>query len=51
MPLQRLNNLIVLGPGNIAQAHRCDEWIELEQLHRGTEIYRSLLERFAVHGQ
>ena len=46
-----LTNLIVLGPGNIAQAHRCDEWIELEQLHRGTEIYRSLLERFAVHGQ
>lgn len=44
-----LKNLIVLGPGSIAQAHRCDEWIELEQLHRGVEVYRNLIERFALH--
>jgi acetylornithine deacetylase len=44
----RIPDLIVLGPGNIAQAHRCDEWIELEQLERGTEVYREMLERLVV---
>ncbi|MFO0941209.1 MAG: M20/M25/M40 family metallo-hydrolase [Pirellulales bacterium] len=42
-----LANMIVLGPGNIAQAHRCDEWIELEQLQRGTEVYRQLIQHYA----
>jgi acetylornithine deacetylase len=43
-----LSNLIILGPGNIAQAHRCDEWIELEQLYAGAEIYRAFLQRYAL---
>jgi acetylornithine deacetylase len=43
-----LSNLIVLGPGSIAQAHRCDEWIELEQLYAGAEIYRAFLQRYAL---
>ncbi len=37
--LQRLKNLVVCGPGNIAQAHRNDEWISLEQLKLGTDLY------------
>jgi len=41
-----IQNLIVLGPGSIEQAHRCDEWISLEQLHKGTAVYRQLIERF-----
>lgn len=36
---QKLKNLVVCGPGSIQQAHRHDEWIALEQLVRGTEIY------------
>lgn len=43
-----LTNLIVLGPGSIQQAHRCDEWIELDQLYRGVEIYKNLLQRFCL---
>jgi len=33
---------VVFGPGDIAQAHTADEWIELAQLERG----RDLLLRF-----
>jgi acetylornithine deacetylase len=29
---------IVFGPGDIAQAHTCDEWIELEQVEKAAEI-------------
>ena len=39
---------VVLGPGSIAQAHTVDEWIALEQLARGVEIYRSLVERVCM---
>ena len=30
---------IVLGPGNIAQAHAVDEWVSIEQLQLALEIY------------
>lgn len=33
---------IVLGPGNIAQAHIADEWVTIEQLVRATGIYRKI---------
>ncbi len=29
---------VVFGPGSIAQAHTCDEWIAIEQLERATNI-------------
>ena len=35
--------LIVLGPGDIAQAHTADEWIDLEQIEQGTRIYEKLI--------
>ena len=34
---------VVLGPGNIAQAHTHDEFIELDQLHRGVEVYHAIM--------
>jgi acetylornithine deacetylase len=34
---------IVLGPGDIAQAHSRDEWLSLDQLTRGVEIYGNLM--------
>jgi acetylornithine deacetylase len=34
---------IVLGPGNIAQAHVVDEWVSVEQLERALEIYWKLV--------
>ncbi|HEX7010378.1 MAG TPA: M20/M25/M40 family metallo-hydrolase, partial [Phycisphaeraceae bacterium] len=30
---------IVLGPGSAAPAHQASEWIDLDQLHRGVELY------------
>ena len=42
--LQRLQRLLVCGPGDIQQAHRSDEWISLEQLEQGVDVYRRAFE-------
>lgn len=34
---------IVTGPGSIAQAHTKDEWIEIDQLHKGVAAYEALI--------
>ena len=34
---------LVLGPGNIAQAHTAGEWVEVDQLHRAVEVYGRLI--------
>ncbi len=41
-----LKQLIVVGPGNIAQGHTADEWIDLKQLERGAEFYSRCIERW-----
>jgi acetylornithine deacetylase len=38
-----LEDKIVFGPGSIAQAHTRDEWIALEQLSLGTEMYAKMI--------
>lgn len=38
---------IVLGPGDIAQAHTADEWVELAQVVQAAEIYAQLAVEFA----
>jgi len=35
---------IVLGPGNIAQAHVLDEWVSIDQLELALNIYTNLVE-------
>ena len=37
--LQRLQAMMICGPGDIQQAHRSDEWISLDQLQLGVETY------------
>jgi acetylornithine deacetylase/succinyl-diaminopimelate desuccinylase-like protein len=32
-----------MGPGSIAQAHTCDEWIAVEDLEKGVEFFGSFL--------
>ena len=44
--LTALKNLVVFGPGSIEQAHTHDEWIELEQLDLGTEMYAKLIKEW-----
>jgi acetylornithine deacetylase len=34
-----LQQRVVCGPGDIAQAHTTDEWIDLDQLDRGIDLY------------
>ena len=35
--------VVILGPGDIAQAHSADEYLELEQLERAIDIYGALM--------
>ncbi|MGC9319039.1 MAG: M20 family metallopeptidase [Armatimonadota bacterium] len=35
--------LVVLGPGDIAQAHTADEWIEVRQVELAAEIYERIM--------
>ncbi len=39
---------VVLGPGDIAQAHTVNEWIDLAQLERSVEAYTTLVRRFCL---
>lgn len=41
-----LRNIAVFGPGDIAQAHTDDEWIELDQLEKGTALYQQAIHRW-----
>lgn len=43
-----LENCVIMGPGDIAQAHTFDEWVRVEDLENGTAIYRSMLERWCL---
>ncbi|MSR84189.1 MAG: acetylornithine deacetylase [Candidatus Latescibacteria bacterium] len=44
----RMKNLVVLGPGDIAQAHTVDEWVEIDQLHRAEELYTRFIDHVCV---
>jgi len=37
---------VVCGPGNVAQAHAIDEWVDIEQLAQATAAYASLYTAF-----
>lgn len=45
---QDLMEVVILGPGNIAQAHTDGEWIELAQLHEAVEVYTRLIEQLCM---
>lgn len=37
---------IILGPGNLAQAHTIDEFIEIDQLSKGAAVYAALISEY-----
>ena len=43
-----LPQILVLGPGSIQQAHTDDEWISLDQLERGTDVFERLFRRWCL---
>lgn len=44
---RELRRLFVCGPGSITQAHTSDEFLTLDQLQRGIELYRKAIIEFA----
>ena len=47
--LSGLENMIVLGPGDIAQAHTADEWIATEQIDKGIDMFERFLRHFCCN--
>ncbi|MGE3804209.1 MAG: M20 family metallopeptidase [Gemmataceae bacterium] len=43
-----LKNLVIYGPGDIAQAHTVDEWIDLKQLDLGTDMFGKLIQKWCL---
>jgi acetylornithine deacetylase len=41
--------LVILGPGDIAQAHTKGEWIDLGQLQSAVNVYRHIIDHFCVN--
>jgi acetylornithine deacetylase len=42
--IRKMKQMIVLGPGDIAQAHTVDEWIAVDQLRRAVDLYSRFIE-------
>lgn len=40
--------MVVLGPGNIAQAHTIGEWIDVDQLQRSVGVYQTMIRQFCA---
>lgn len=47
----KMKQMVVLGPGDIAQAHIVDEWVETEQLHKAVDLYSRFVEHVCVEGK
>jgi acetylornithine deacetylase len=46
--LQDSLDLVILGPGNIAQAHTVGEWIEISQLEQAVAVYQQMIEQLCM---
>ena len=40
--------LVILGPGDIAQAHTVGEWIDVGQLRDSVQVFERMIERFCL---
>jgi len=49
--LTDLRQLVVFGPGDVAQAHTHDEWIDLDQLEQGTELFTAAIRKWCCNDQ
>ncbi len=46
--VEKMKQMIVLGPGDIAQAHTANEWISLDQLHASVDLYARFIEHICA---
>lgn len=44
-----LNQLVVCGPGDISQAHTTDEFLELDQLQKGIDLYAAAIRHWCCN--
>ncbi|MGI9474307.1 MAG: M20 family metallopeptidase [Rubripirellula sp.] len=44
-----LQHRVVCGPGSIAQAHTTDEWLALDQLDKGIDLYEKALHHWCIN--
>lgn len=43
-----LKDILVLGPGSILQAHTDDEWISIDQLDLGANVFEQMIRRWCM---
>ncbi len=43
-----IEDLVILGAGDIAQAHTVGEYVSIEQLEQSVDVYRQLIERLCM---
>lgn len=43
-----IKDIAILGPGSVKQAHTDDEWIALDQLQAGADLYERLIRRWCT---
>lgn len=46
--LQDALELVILGPGDIAQAHTVGEWVEIAQLEAAVAIYKQMIDQLCM---
>lgn len=46
--VEKMKQMIVLGPGDIAQAHTANEWISLDQLRASVDLYARFIEHICA---
>ena len=48
---KKMKQMVVLGPGDITQAHTIDEWVEVEQLKKGVALYERFINHVCIQGK
>ncbi|MEE3233152.1 MAG: M20/M25/M40 family metallo-hydrolase [Candidatus Latescibacterota bacterium] len=49
--VKKMKDLVVIGPGDISQAHTVDEWIDIGQLKQGVDLYARFINHVCVNGR
>ena len=46
--VKKMKDLVVIGPGDISQAHTVDEWIDIAQLKQSVDLYARFINHVCV---
>jgi acetylornithine deacetylase len=45
---KEFTQLVILGPGDVAQAHTIGEWIDVAELQQAVPVYKRMIEQFCL---